>query len=372
MRSPLFLLLAAGLLIACAETTPPLGPDREADQAKGPSSSNITIVDLGFTNALDINEQGRIVGWRQTSTGARAVMWTPSGFRGTSGTTTDLLDGGESYGWGINDAGEIAGGSGDASALHAFIWNGSHHALGEPEGAVGSFAEDVGEGSAGTRYTIGRIDFASRSRAAIWQVTGADLDGLTPLLLPGLSDHNVDQAIGTNGNGTIVGSATGAESNWLPARWTLSESGWDVVQLPLLPGATYGQAFDVNVDRVAVGFNGQTNSTSCSRGTVWAGDTPPTALPDLAGRTCSIAWAVNDAGQIAGQARDSRGRNQPVLWTWKPGGGYSVLALGLLKGTFSGEGRGLNEPLPDGSGALVLEVVGAIGNRAALWKVKLP
>jgi hypothetical protein len=363
MRRPLLLLLAAGILTACAETSPPLAPDGEGDlnnvQGLGsPKTRNITTVSLRFSQAIDIDEEGRVVGFDQSRTGTRGVLWTPSSPRGTSGSITDLgsLGGTETFAFGINDEGLITGGSNN----HAFVWNGSINALTEPAGATGSFADDVSDPSSGTRYVAGRIDFSGGSRAAVWRLSGADLEA-APDLLPGLRPDNAGQAFAANADGTVVGDAVDATGLHQPARWTLSNSTWTVEKLDLSAG-TSGQAFDVNAFGAAVGVN---YSTACVRGVAWAaGSTTPTALQDLAGGFCSFAWAINNAGQITGSARDARGRDQAVLWIPQAGGGYSILALSRL----GGEGRGLNEPVPDASGVAVVEVVGG----STLWKVKLP
>jgi hypothetical protein len=115
------------------------------------------------------------------------------------------------------------------------------------------------------------------------------------------------------------------------------------------------------------------SGTACAHGAVWSANiSEPRPLPDLAGGFCSIAWAINAAGQITGSARDSRGRDQAVLWLPTGTGTYTVLALGNTPGASQGEGRGLNSPQADGTGGTVVEVVGHSGGPAALWKVKLP
>jgi len=370
MRRPLLLLLAAGILTACAETTPPLAPDRDGDlinsQGLGPPSTrNITAVRLDFDRAFDIDEQGRVVGDDASRrAGVRGVLWTPLTRRGTTGSIIYLSDlgGGETVASGINEEGLITGGS----AHQPFIWNGGIHALGKPEGATGGFADDLSDPSGGIRYVAGRIELPAGNRAAVWTLSGTEAAdfAVEPYLLPGFRDDNRGQAFAVNAAGTVVGDALDDTGLHQPTRWTLSNSEWTPQQLGLLDEATSGQAFDVNAFGAAVGVN---YSTACVRGVAWAaGSTTPTALQDLAGGFCSFAWAINDAGQITGSARDVRGRNQAVLWIPNAEGGFSILALSRL----GGEGRGLNEPQADGSGALVLEVVGGPG--ATLYKVKLP
>jgi len=372
MRHPLLLLLAAGVLTACAETTPPLAPDREGDLLSGqglgpPSTRNITAVRLDFSHGVDIDEQGRVVGFNQTRTGVRGVLWIPSSRRGTSGSITDLgdLGGGQTFASGINEEGLITGESADATAHLPFIWNGGIHALGKPAEAAGGFADDLSDATGGIRYVAGRIDLPAGHRAAVWTLSGTgDADfAVEPYLLPGLRDDNRGQAFAVNAAGTVVGDALDNTGLNQPVRWTLSGSTWTPQKLDL-SGGTHGQAFDVNESGAAVGVN---YSATCARALVWAaGSTTPTALQDLTGGSCSIAWAINQAGQITGEARNARGWTRAVLWIPQAAGGYSILDLGS-----GAPGRGLNEPEADASGVLVLQVVGGSG-RAKLWKVKLP
>ena len=374
MRCPLLLLVPAILITACSET-PPLAPDRESDLAKGgggpPATGNITVVDLGFTLANDIDEHGRVAGWSQSSAGTRAILWTPVARRGTTGTARTLpgLGGKETYAVGMNEAQQVVGLATDGSTYHAVLWNGDLlQVLGDGV-ASGSAADDLSDPSeGGIRFVVGRTE--GPFRPAVWRVSG--VGGISgPELLPGYpAGVSGGQAIAANSSGLIVGDSE-SPSTILPVRWTESATGWEAAPLALLPGTSRGQALDVNEDGAAVGFNSR--SSGCSRGVAW---TPPSypavPLQDLAGGFCSWAWAINGVGQITGGARDARGAEQPVLWTPLGTGGYSILPLGGSKRVSQGQGRSLNDPEADPSGGRTLEVVGITGGRATLWKVKLP
>ena len=369
MRWSSFLVLQAILITACGET--PVATD-DSDLAKGggpPTTGNITVVNLGFAVATDIDEEGRIVGWRETRTVTRAVLWAPTIRRGTTGSAGDLPApvGGATYAVGMNEAQQVAGVRSNADLGHAVLWSGGvFQVLGDGV-ALGSAADDVSDPSGtGTRFVVGHLE--EPFHAAVWRVSGSG--GVSgPEQLPTM-DQSGGQAIAASSSGMIVGDVE-SPSNPIPVKWTESTSGWQVSPLALLPGANYGQALDVNEGGAAVGFNGA--SSGCSRGVAW---TPPSyaAIPlqDLAGGVCSWAWAINGEGQITGNARDSRGRHQAVLWTPLATGGYSILSLGGLKSTAWGDGRGLNEPEADASGVRSVEVAGISGGRATLWKVKLP
>jgi hypothetical protein len=375
MRSPLLLLLPTALLIACGETAP-LAPADNSDLAKGgggrPAASNITAVSLGFTQANDIDEYGRVVGWNQSRAPTQAFLWTPATRRATTGSGGVLpgVTGSNTYATGINEAQQIAGVFTGATAEHAVFWNATAlNQLGDGGGSGGA-ADDISDPltSGGDRLVVGHGD--GPFQAAVWRVTSAG--GFSgPVTLPGAEAGG--QAIGVNSSGTIVGDLE-SPTSLLPQRWTPSTTGTGWVQstLDLLPGSTSGQALGVNADGAAVGFN--TAASGCNHGVAWA-QSSSTAIPlqDLTGGSCSFAWSINRAGQITGSARDARGRQQAVLWTpLESGGGYSILALTGAKSAATGEGHGLNEPEMDGSGNRSVEVVGTSGGRATLWKVKLP
>jgi uncharacterized membrane protein len=164
----------------------------------------------------------------------------------------------------------------------------------------------------------------------------------------------------------------------MPAKWVRVNRDWLYTPLGLLAGTTYGQAFDVNSSGAIVGFT-SANTVGCvGRPVIWpTNSVTPLPLPGLSSGNCGWAYSINDVGQITGFASDSRGRSQAVLWLPRPAGGYSVLVLGRPKGTSYSDGRGLNEPAADGSGALAVEVVGASRassgeTQATLWRVRLP
>jgi uncharacterized membrane protein len=371
-------------LSACADEHQPTSPSAvvvsDHGRPSGGASPVVAIVGLGFAVGADVDEQGQAVGWDLPNGIFHARLWAPAVTRGTVGTITDLpeLSGGQSYALGLNEAHQIAGGSADATAFRAVVWDGTAlHALGEPTGAIGSSADDISDQLADqSRLVAGRVDLATVSRPAVWRISGtaAGFSVLSVALLPGLRPDGAGQAIAASANGVVVGDAETTGSDLpSPVRWNFSGSTWSLTALGLLPNQTFGQVLDVNSSGIAVGHNGSAGA-GCSHGAVWPPDgVTPTVLQDLAGGSCSFAWAINDAGEITGSARDARGRNHAVLWRPAGSGGYSILNLGELRGTRSSEGRGLNEPQPDGTGGQILEVVGVSGSsRGTLWKVRLP
>ena len=94
-------------------------------RARRTSTAAVLIVDLGvlpgggFSEALNVNDRGQIVGWGGTATGEmHAILW-------ENGQPIDLgtLGGATSRAWAINDRGQVVGESETATGdSHAFLW----------------------------------------------------------------------------------------------------------------------------------------------------------------------------------------------------------------------------------------------------------
>ena len=377
------------LLAACSGEGPPTGVDVEPQFGSGnkppQGSSSVTIVDLGFSLAFDIDNAGRVVGWQGPCCAGpfRSVLWDPA-----TGQATDLgtLGGSQANALAINDALQIAGFAEDATGFRPAVWDaGVWRALPDAGGPVGGAAEDISDGPAtnGGHWAVGSI--FGWSVPAIWRITGAGAGfGISgPFSLP---VPNAERALplAVNASGTAAGywvavriiSPTTSDTSPLPAVWTTADGGsWQRTALPLPAGETAGSAFDVNAAGTLVGQSSRVRS--CSHGLVWASPTAaPKSLSDLAGGTCSVPWGINDAGYITGSAQDAQRRSHAVLWI-PQGSGYTIKALGRLKGTTGAGARGLNEPRISMAGTTVVEVVGYSAEssgrlRATLWRVTVP
>jgi hypothetical protein len=378
MRDLVYASLAIGLL-GCSERPSPTAPSAEGfPPASIQQPSNVTILKLGFSLAIDIDEFGRVVGWDLATTPTRAVWWRPGSRRGLTGSTTYLSGlGGDTYVLGSNDVRQSAGSSSDGTVFHAVLWDGTtRRTLGEPAGATESLSDDVSEPAPdGTRRVAGNATFGTTRQPVVWTFTGtgATYRLLSRQILPSPSAGG-GQAIDVNREGLVTGDVwPSAGQLGTPAKWLKQSDGsYQFTALHLLPGKVHGQGLGLNASGAIVGHNGA--NTGCNAGVIWpANSLDPIVLPDLTGGACSFAWSINNAGQIAGGARDTRGRTQAVLWLPRTGGGYTVLALGRPKGFLSGEARSLNEPLAGAGEGLVVEVVGVSGCcRATLWRVTLP
>ena len=379
MKASLLLLIG---LMACHDAELATEPAAAPDLARGglKPGSAITVTDLGLSgsgedsHAEDIDDQGRIVGWRGPWLGPnRAFLWTPTSPRGTTGSAMDLgdLGGGAAQARGTNASGQIVGSSTVASGIqHPFFWEaGGMHDLGIPAGTDFGEAMDVNDGA--TRRVAGGVA-SPVDRAFVWtvSVTGAGFQVTAFDDLPRLSTSGAF-AFALNDASVVVGYSnvlSGYPNQ--PVFWNNSGTVWGIHPLSLLASAIGGVARDVNSAGQIVGHN--VVSTGCgSQAVVWAtGSAAAAQLPFLSGGTCAEAWAVNDAGQISGFSTDRRGGFRAVLWRPLTGGGYSVTDLGQLGGT-TPQVLGMNEPLATAG----VEVVGfghftSGADHATLWTIK--
>jgi probable HAF family extracellular repeat protein len=366
------LLLMAGVLIGgCGDAAEPT-PSRESTEplAKRSTSTGITVTDLGLGTAEDINDDGKIVGSRGSSSGPlHAFLWTPNSSRSSTGSFTDLgnLGGGMAQGRGINSQAQVVGSSTIAAGQQtAFLWEaGTMHNLGIPAGTDIAEAMDVNDAS--IRLAVGGVA-SPIDRAFVWTVsgTGSSFQVTSFDVLTGLTTSG-SFAFAVNDDAVVVGYSnvlTGYSNQ--PVFWTNSGTAWNPAsRLALLPGALGGVARDINSAGQIVGQNVMSTSGCGTRAVVWStGSAAAAPLPGLSATACSEAFATNDHGQIAGYSSDRRGFHAVL---WQPStSGYTITDLGQIRGTGSPIVYGMNEPLADGSR---LELVGLTQSRerATLW-----
>ncbi len=229
---------------------------------------------------------GRIVAFDINNAGEVAlsvnVGLSPAGVVTWDGTA--FIDLGPGYAYAINSGGQVAGYRDDSQGVaRATVWDraGTPTSIStEPATAlVDSPLFDINDqGQAvGLRWLAGH-------RATLWDAGGA-------------VDLGLGQAWGINNAGQIVGLSL--ESMTLPSRAAL----WDANGLTLLAGPD-SRAQDIN-DR------GQIVGQSGSHAQLWEGGRS-VDLGTLGG-SLSFAWAINNAGQIAGYF-SSADSTHAALW----------------------------------------------------------
>jgi probable HAF family extracellular repeat protein len=266
-------------------------------------------------------------------------------------TITDLgtfPGGATSYGFGINNAGMVAGSS-NAAAMgpqHAFIqYGGQLIDLGTLGGAACPDCNSGADGpNAGGEVAIGSetstmdpngedfCEFGTHHQClgAIWR------DGFLTAL-PNLLGGNNANAFLLNDQGEVVGFAengvkdstcvTGGTPSQVfqfeAVRW--SPTG-QIQELQLLPGDTVGFAFGINDRGQAVGASGLCSNTSIppnpsgAHAVLWDRDGTATDLGNLGTMTNNVASSINNRGEVVGTSQSSKdGTIHAFLWTKETG-----------------------------------------------------
>ncbi len=266
-------------------------------QAAVPQYNYYTTGQGNGSNAVAINDAGQAV----VNCNDRAYLWTLSGGL----TPLGDLGGGKSYGYAINNLGQIVGESFiDATTPHAFLWDGQIHDLASQSGEVWSQAFSINNLGVVIGYTF--FNGAAYYSMFIW----TQADGLQPL--DGLQPEDGGGYANTiKDDGRMVG-----EKNTHAWLWPAPGPGTD---LGGLTGFNNTWAMDINLNGQVVGFaNNNPNDIKLCHAFSW---TQADKLKDLGveGRN-SRAFAINNQGYIVGWS-DFQGDDlvtRGALWT--PGG----------------------------------------------------
>jgi probable HAF family extracellular repeat protein len=248
------------------------------------------------------------------------------------------LDGASSAGYGINDAGQVAGTAG-TSFGGAFRYSGTPGAggtmtnLGALPGGTGSFAWDINNAGqvTGGSYTIGGTPpfhaflYTGTPGAG---GTMADLGTLGGLYSEGRSVNDAGQVAG---EAATLGAEHAFRYSGTPG------AGGAMADLGTL-GGTNSLAFGINNAGQVAGYS-QTTGDAAVRdfrytGTPGAGG----AMTDLGtlGGTSSAGYAINNAGQVAGYAQTpADAASHAFRYTGTPGAGGAMADLGTLGGSDS-------------------------------------
>jgi len=274
---------------------------------------NDTITDLGalpgddHSEARAINNRGQIVGFSTMSTSGppHAVLW-------ENGTITDLGtfdNASKSSATGINELGQIIGGGEiyeNNPETHALLWDkGTITDLGKigvwvsPIGGLG-FSEAYGINNRG--QIVGRSSTETGVHAVLWE-NGTITDLGT---LPG---DDYSEALGINERGQIMGLSGAWEATY-PYHAVLWENG-TITDL-MIPITSYGGvSYGINnpgqivfPSFLDIGYN---------RATLWDKGTITDLGALFTGSGASVAFGLNDRGQVVGGAVDTNGH--ATLWT---------------------------------------------------------
>jgi probable HAF family extracellular repeat protein len=237
-------------------------------------AQSYTITDLGALpgDSLSIpngmNNQGAVVGFSepQGSNNRHAFLWTQTGGMQDLGT---LAGDSTSIAYGINDSGEVVGASSSTDASHAFTWT-----------ASGGMQELV-------------------------------------------SSSGDSWALAINDSGEVVGEfSPNGELDRHAFLWTEADG---VRDLGSLGGSSSANA--INAVGEVVGYSYTTPNELTVHGFRWTETGGMQDLGVLSGGADSLAFAVNESGEIFGVSNTSkRGDDEAAFWT--ESGGWHSLELG--------------------------------------------
>ncbi len=294
--------LCAGLA-ACADT------DRPTEPSLGPVAADpraavvrwaATRLSIRGGDAMDVNNQGQVVGYHDTNRGTRAFIW-------QNGTLQNLgtLGGGYSRGYAINDAGQVVGESsrGDGT-WHAFLsQNGSMQDL-------GALDDDFSTATAidGNGRVVGYTDkLGGGTRAFLWE--NGQMKRLAGL------GNGESAATGIDNLGRVVGWYGDPQAP-RAFRWAAGT----VTDLGTLGGAW--AAANATVGGKIVGSS--TKANGMQRAFLWQNGSIA-GLGALAGGHSS-ANAINALGQVVGWSQVPDSQPRAVIWR---DGVISPIAVGV-------------------------------------------
>jgi probable HAF family extracellular repeat protein len=301
-RAAAVALLALTLVAACSSDDPlPTGP-RTTPTAPVAAIVGATVTGVPFDVAA-INESGQVVGTSMAGGVPRAMLWSLSEAAQDLGT----LGGTSSWAYAINESGQVVGASlTSTGSRHAFLWT------------PGQGMQDLGTLPGGTSSTARGIN-------DLGQVVG---ESKVPRPQPDPREPETQAFLWTPGQGMHDLGALGPSLN--------SSIAFDINNA----GHVVGRAF--SSDRLILP---PTDPEYFSRAFLWAPGQGMQDLGDLGGGY-SVAYAINDAGQVVGRSwlsvivPDYGVLYKAFLWT--PGQGMRSLG-DLWSGPSTSAAHGIND-----------------------------
>jgi hypothetical protein len=184
-----------------------------------------------------------------------------------------------------------------------------------------------GEGVSRAGIAVGQSVRTGGSQAFTWTLNG----GLVPL--PNLPSRSFAVANSANDKGIVVG--TGATTFFGTDRLPVIWQNGVVLELPLPPGETLGDANSVNASADAVG---SVDAGSLQRGVIYSGGNATIITQTTAnGSYFLTAFGINDSGRIVGQGIDptNAARNVGIVYDTGQSSAFEVGALPGMNGALA-------------------------------------
>jgi probable HAF family extracellular repeat protein len=281
------------------------GFDPEAAELSGLFSlTNLGTLGGRFSQAFDINNSGKIVGWANDTAGnRRPALWQIAN-NGQQGNWVDLGTPNAVSGQaqGINNRGQIVGFVDNQAQRSAILWNGTSSTNLGNLGA--SFAAGYAINDFGAATGVSRDASGTDFNPFLWTANA----GMSNLRR---SPSNFDFAWDINNRSQVAGYSTIGNDN--------KPTVWQGNQATILAdlGGGFGNAQGINDFGFVVGFTGNSTTNPSARvATLWSLSEPnkPINLGSLAGGSRSTALRINNLNQVVGWSRDAADQTQATLW----------------------------------------------------------
>ena len=266
--------------------------------------------------AYDINDNGQIVGFSQTVTGAtRATMWNPDGSKTDLGVATGSQS---SIAYAVNNSGHAVGYSEFGDGLRtATLWNGGGaFDLGADMGATGSsVAWDINNNGVVAGQAPLNPGFA---KGFVWDSTNGGRTAGGSSTYMGGANYALNDAGVLVGSGFFFGDSDDAFLSRPDGRGGYEDS--DIAP----PGYNLSIARDISNTDICVGYTNAGLDTGGWQAAVFNGRGDVTFLGTLPGLENSEAFAVNDAGMVVGYAWDNDFEIPNAAWAYVDGVMYDL------------------------------------------------
>jgi probable HAF family extracellular repeat protein len=273
------------------------------------AASQYTIIDLGTLGTyyshwgedneswgLGVNNAGQVTGGSTSSSGNRAFLWNVLDGMTDLGILAEGYYGGHSEGAGINNSGQVTGYSTTEGPENAVLWNGSTMS------SLGALSPD-GYSRGSAINDVGQVTGSSDSHAFLWDAT----NGMTDL---GDLGRGYSDGYSINNSGQVAGGSQTAEGYNHAFLWDDTNG---MTDLGTLDGHSESYGYVVNNSGQVTGWSSGYNGDWITHAFLWDETNGMTDLGDLGG-SYSDGYGISDLGQVVGYSYDADGNSRAFLW----------------------------------------------------------
>jgi len=281
-----------------------------------PKTTDLGTLGGAESEAFGVNNFTQVVGWAFVPSGVEhAFLWT----KATGMRDLGTLGGSSSRAYGINDNGQVVGYAYTvAGQQHAFLWTATD-GMRDLGTLGGTFSEATGVSQNGVIAGSSFLTGGGTQFACVW------LGGVIESLGTATS-----RAMGVNNALQVVGWFAGYKPSDVTALlWTKSGGMWTSEAIPAPSTGSMSMAYGINeLGQIIGGFRLTTGQASAFS---WTRETGSKELPWMTRGTGAQGYAITNQGRLAGKAWDRSGSTHPTFWD-PSGSGWNVkVILGTLK-----------------------------------------